>query len=41
VLIDEGLRQRLIARGFERVKHFTWESSARATLDVLREAAGV
>jgi glycosyltransferase involved in cell wall biosynthesis len=41
VLTDEQFRQTLVARGFERVKCFTWESSARATLDVLREAAGV
>jgi glycosyltransferase involved in cell wall biosynthesis len=39
VLDDEDYRQNLIKRGFERVKHFTWEAAARATLAVLEEAA--
>lgn len=40
VLTDAELHSRLVARGFERVRRFTWEASARATLDVLVEAAG-
>jgi glycosyltransferase involved in cell wall biosynthesis len=31
---DEALRARLIARGFERVKAFTWERSARQLLEI-------
>jgi glycosyltransferase involved in cell wall biosynthesis len=41
VLTDASLRSRLIARGFERGSHFTWEAAAQATLDVLLEAAGI
>jgi glycosyltransferase involved in cell wall biosynthesis len=37
-LTDEPLRQALIARGFDRVKQFTWDAAARATLDVLLQA---
>ncbi len=40
-LTDDDLRQRLIARGFERVRQFTWQSAASATLDVLLEAASL
>lgn len=40
LLTEEGLRRTLIERGFERVKRFTWDACARATLDVLAEAAG-
>ena len=36
---DEGLADELRSRGFERVRSFTWESAARATLDVLRASA--
>lgn len=38
-LTDEALRARLVERGFERIKLFTWEHAARSTLDVLLEAA--
>lgn len=38
LVTDQQLRQTLIARGFEHVKHFTWDSAARLTLDVLTEA---
>ena len=37
VLETPDLRHRLQARGFERVKAFTWERTARQTLDVYRE----
>lgn len=40
LLTDQALRATLIERGLERAKRFTWEASARATLDVLLEAAG-
>ena len=36
---DEGLRQRLIAAGYENVKRFSWEKAAQETLAVLEEAA--
>ncbi len=39
LLVDNDLRRTLIRRGLERVKRFSWEASARATLDVLLEAA--
>ena len=39
VLMDPALRKRLIARGRERVKEFTWERSAASTLHILEEAA--
>jgi glycosyltransferase involved in cell wall biosynthesis len=38
-LTDEGLRARLSARGRERAAGFTWERTARATLDAYRDAA--
>jgi glycosyltransferase involved in cell wall biosynthesis len=36
---DEGLRQQLIAAGYENVKRFSWEKAARQTLAVLIKAA--
>jgi len=39
LIMDEELRGTLIARGFERVKLFTWDSATKATLNVLTEAA--
>jgi len=36
VLDDAKLREELIARGFERVRQFRWETAAAQTLDVLR-----
>jgi glycosyltransferase involved in cell wall biosynthesis len=38
---DADLRASLRARGFERVKQFTWARAARETMAVLREAADV
>ena len=35
VLGDEGLRDKLIEKGFERVKKFSWERCARETLETL------
>jgi glycosyltransferase involved in cell wall biosynthesis len=37
-LTEADLRARLRAKGFERVKRFTWEEAARQTLDVYRRA---
>jgi glycosyltransferase involved in cell wall biosynthesis len=34
VLSDPSLRQRMQARGLERVKQFSWEKSAQQTLQV-------
>ena len=36
LLADEALRQELVGRGKERVKQFSWEACARATLTALR-----
>jgi glycosyltransferase involved in cell wall biosynthesis len=42
VVNDDGLRARLVARGLERAKTFTWEAAAQAMLRVYRggQAAG-
>lgn len=40
VIGDENLRARLVAAGRHRIDLFTWERTARATLDVLSLAAG-
>jgi glycosyltransferase involved in cell wall biosynthesis len=39
LLTDEGLRATLAAAGRERAGSFSWERTARATLDAYREAA--
>ena len=39
VLIDEDLRQTLIARGRQNLKRFSWQKSAQQTMSVLEEAA--
>jgi glycosyltransferase involved in cell wall biosynthesis len=36
---DEGLRERLIADGRHRLSQYDWERTARATLEIYREAA--
>lgn len=41
ILTESGLRDTLIARGFENVGRFSWEACARATLAVLEEAAQI
>ena len=38
VLTDTARADALRARGFERIKQFTWEATARKTMDVYREA---
>jgi glycosyltransferase involved in cell wall biosynthesis len=40
VVNDEHLRDRLRAAGVRRASAFTWERTARMTLDVYRRAAG-
>jgi glycosyltransferase involved in cell wall biosynthesis len=37
---SESQRQRVRAMGFERVKIFNWEETARKTLAVYRKAVG-
>jgi glycosyltransferase involved in cell wall biosynthesis len=39
VLLDANLRDRLVARGYEHLDQFSWERTARAVLDIYREAA--
>lgn len=41
LLTDKGLRHDLISQGLARVKRFTWEASAQATLEVLLEAVNI
>jgi glycosyltransferase involved in cell wall biosynthesis len=36
VLADSRLREIMRSRGYERVKNFSWEATARKTLDVYR-----
>lgn len=38
---DQGVRHEMRAAGLERVALFNWEETAKSTLDVYREAAGV
>jgi glycosyltransferase involved in cell wall biosynthesis len=41
VLSEDSLREQLRAKGLARASAFTWENTARKTLAVLREIAGV
>ncbi len=41
LLSDQALREQLIARGSERVKQFTWQATARGTLDSYARAFGL
>jgi len=38
LLVDDGLRARLVERGLLRCREFTWERTARATLETYRRA---
>lgn len=38
VLTDEGLKTKMIKKGFEKAKMFSWEKCARETLEVYEEA---
>jgi glycosyltransferase involved in cell wall biosynthesis len=40
VLLDKPLRERLKQRGYEQVKKFSWDESARQILAVYGEVAG-
>jgi glycosyltransferase involved in cell wall biosynthesis len=39
VLVDEGVRSRLIKSGFAQVRQFSWRRTAEQTLEVYREVA--
>ncbi|MFQ5662478.1 MAG: glycosyltransferase family 4 protein [Terriglobia bacterium] len=39
VLLDDDLRQRLIARGHQQVRRFSWDESVRRVLEIYRLAA--
>jgi glycosyltransferase involved in cell wall biosynthesis len=39
LLTDGALREKLIARGFDNLKRFSWEASARRVLDVIKGIA--
>lgn len=39
VLSDEKLRQEMIEKGYNQIKKFSWEKTARKTLEVLQELA--
>ncbi len=39
VLLDQNLRSRLILRGFEQLKHFSWDHSASQVLDAYKDVA--
>ncbi len=39
VLLDEGLRAELIRRGYQRVRRFSWATTARQVLDIYEEVA--
>lgn len=36
VIYDDGLRERLRSRGYERLKKFSWEKTARETIELYR-----
>ena len=40
LLADEAFRADLVSRGLERAALFTWERTARLTLDIYRRVAG-
>ena len=40
VLGDKKLRQEMVEKGKKQVKKFSWETSAKKTLDILEEVAG-
>ena len=40
LLATPSLREQCIRKGFERVKEFTWEKTARETLAVYRKTLG-
>lgn len=40
VLLEEKLRQRLVKRGHQQVRRFSWKDSVRRILDIYHETAG-
>jgi len=40
VLEDDNLKDRLIKKGFEQARKFSWEKCARETLEVLKSVIG-
>jgi alpha-1,3-rhamnosyl/mannosyltransferase len=40
LLVDTSLRERLIQRGYEQARMFTWTGAARRLLDVYRHVGG-
>ena len=40
ILTDRGLRDRLVARGLSRAREFSWQETARLTVELLEEVAG-
>ncbi len=41
ILLDEELRNSLITKSLERIKDFSWENTARKTLEIYRKLAGM
>lgn len=39
VLTDKDLRERMIKKGYQHIKQFSWEKTARDTLEILEEVA--
>jgi glycosyltransferase involved in cell wall biosynthesis len=40
VLLDRDLREDLRRKGFERIRHFSWQRTAEQVLETYREVAG-
>jgi glycosyltransferase involved in cell wall biosynthesis len=40
VMVDEGLRRRLVGRGFQRIQRFSWRRCAQETWQVLADVLG-
>jgi glycosyltransferase involved in cell wall biosynthesis len=34
---DDAVREKLVAEGYKRLEHFSWNTCARTTLEVYRE----
>jgi glycosyltransferase involved in cell wall biosynthesis len=41
VMVDEGLRRRLVGRGFQRIQRFSWRCCAQETWQVLADVLGL
>jgi glycosyltransferase involved in cell wall biosynthesis len=40
ILLDPDLRQRVVARGYEQSRRFSWQSTASQVLETYRQVAG-